>query len=107
LGFVCKECILLSNCSELCNKVISLNTELSKHLLSKYICPDCGSKMLYMYKCSNCNHTFIFKFSGSWERYRDRHLKAEWTIETIQDLRCIYGIDLESDLIKGIEDDIN
>ena len=69
MTFPCKECLVLSCCSELCDRVHLRKKLGTQQLLYNDICPDCGHKndfniknveiqSLYILKCKNCNHDF-------------------------------------------------
>ena len=66
--FPCKECLVRLTCSELCNKVCQRNRSGTIELLSKNICPDCGTNnkfnvrqsfIEYRVNCSGWNHLFV------------------------------------------------
>lgn len=46
--YPCKECILLGNCSEYCDKLIEKGIELLRHMILRGNCPDCGGEKSFL-----------------------------------------------------------
>lgn len=67
--YICRECIVFSCCSELCDKVKNIDYKVLNKCLKRGDCPDCGrreinhiptSRFTYtsVYTCNYCNHKF-------------------------------------------------
>lgn len=75
--FPCKDCILRTNCSEICEEVEKRNRMACADLVNSNKCPDCGSKLnerdyathvssrgqmpitSYLVDCPFCEHQFM------------------------------------------------
>lgn len=67
--FECEGCVLLNNCSQVCDKVEHDTTKLRDIVMEYECCPDCGCDKLYAgpcggmsqnVSCSQCGHEFNF-----------------------------------------------
>jgi hypothetical protein len=68
--YPCKDCHILlleEGCTQICDKVITDNAKLRKHMMIYNDCPDCGTNKWYggpsggmsqNIMCSGCNHQF-------------------------------------------------
>jgi hypothetical protein len=65
-NYPCKDCILLGNCSEICDKLRNVGP--FNEILVTRCCPDCGGEYIdirrmltdfYIIYCTNCNSKFV------------------------------------------------
>lgn len=75
--YPCKNCIVSTNCSKLCDKLEMDEDVLLEHITKEKCCPDCGSTSFYEgpsggistnVMCAGCKHRFNFSLPFSVER---------------------------------------
>jgi len=80
--FPCKQCLLISCCTKLCEKITNMNNRhITRVITHEDRCPDCGIDNIKesrhekyhrsnRYLCKNCNHNFI-------ELYRNNIIRGQ------------------------------
>ena len=74
--YPCRNCIVLSCCTQECYKIKKRNRDATSKLLMSGICPDCGQEIThqrtlsveYYISCHNCGHKFLMV--GNWFKSR-------------------------------------